>query len=288
MKQQLQRSRTHLVIGKTGTGKTTMVKNLLHSMSYIDYGLVIAPTHSSYLDFATVFPPAAVHENTDLTPLVNMLDTQKKILKKRGNRKIRYLCVVLDDCVADDKVMKHKIIKDIAYNGRHFHITSIWTTQYILEVPKAIRMNINYVYQLRELSKNNIETLHKEYFSIVGGMPTFIKILNAITDDRGCLFFDNCTQSTSPSDLVFWFKGKSTKDLGPFKVGCKSMYRIIARYMRPFSQVNDVDNIEEEVMNMMRADEPEPEPEPTVVVDTSTKFNKLKSGRRSAIAVTIH
>ncbi len=257
-KRQLLRNRSHLAIGKTGTGKTTLVLNLLHQMPYLDYGLVLAPTHSAYIDYCQVMPHAVVHENTDMTPIVNMLKTQKDILRGRGNRKIRYLYVILDDCMADDAVMKHKVMKDVAFNGRHYMLTTIFTTQYIMEVPKKIRANINYVYQLREMNGDNIVLLHKMYFSVLGDRKTFEAILHGNTSKRDCLFFDNVTSNTSPSGCVFFYKGQRTSELGDFQVGCKSMYRIIARYLVSQTGKNRENNIMEEAMREMNV-----VPEPT-------------------------
>ncbi len=277
-KRQVFRSRSHLFIGESGTGKTTLVKDALFNMPYLDYGLAICPTHSSYMDFCGVLPKAVVWEGTDLSPLVRLVETQKRILKEPGNKKVRYLFVVLDDCIADAKVMKHPVIKDLLYNGRHYLITVLFTTQYIMEVPKKVRKNVKYVYQLKDNTREGIDDLHKCFFGVVGSRARFKQVLTVNTEKRGCLILDKVTSSNDPSKCVFYYRANPR--LPDFRIGCKSMWRNCARFATSRASVETAGrNMVNEVMHGMGmrgpADVIEEEEEEEETVDPAQRHTSL-------------
>ena len=250
-KKHLLRNRSHLLIGKTGCGKTTLLFNLLFNMPYLDYGIAIVPSPEAYEDMCKVMPEAVVRQRIDMQPVDELLKNQQSFMRTRGNRKHRYLYLILDDVVSEKEVMNHPVMEQIAFRGRHYLLTTFITAQYINKVPKSIRGNINYIYQLREMSGENIDLLHKIYFSCVGNRAFFENVLQGNTEDRRCLVFDNVTSATSAEKCVYHYKGKKSSLL-KFKVGCKSMYRIIARWLiSKVEESKDFAEISREVMQRM-------------------------------------
>ncbi|GAQ93088.1 Hypothetical protein KFL_012910020 [Klebsormidium nitens] len=101
-------------------------------------------------------------------------------------------------------------------NGRHFNLTLILSSQYVMDVPAAIRANSDYVFVFNDPIVNNRKRLYENYFGVLPKFSVFEAVFKACTADFECLVLDNTQGSSNVEDSVFWYKAPIHK---PFKIG---------------------------------------------------------------------
>jgi hypothetical protein len=151
--------------------------------------------------------------------------------------------VLMDDLAYDKKMMQNPTIKEIFFNGRHYHITTFITFQYMMGMPPAFRANVDYIFVCKENKRDNIDKLYKYYFGIFDKPADFKKVLYSCTNDFGCLVLDNTSRSNKIEDQVFWYKAKLSRK---YRIGSEKMWKIWD------SQLKDSDDEEEEEESFSR------------------------------------
>ena len=124
-------------------------------------------------------------------------------------------------------------------NGRHFNVFFMLTMQYVMDLPPALRANVDYVFILRENIIQNREKLYKSFFGIFPSFDMFCKVMDACTENYECLVLDNTVKSNKITDCVFWYKAKMHKN---FKVGAPEYWHAHKKMFNPKrSSVNRLD-----------------------------------------------
>ena len=107
-------------------------------------------------------------------------------------------------------------------NGRHWKIFFMLTMQYCMDLPPALRANVDYVFILRENIIQNREKLYKSFFGIFPTFDMFNKVMDACTENYECVVLDNTSKSNRIEDCVFWYKATIRKN---FKVGAPEYWQ---------------------------------------------------------------
>ena len=71
-----------VLIGKRGTGKTEILKDILYFKRDFPIGTVINPTESANKSFSNIVPPIFIHEEYRPEIIDNVLKRQTMIMKK--------------------------------------------------------------------------------------------------------------------------------------------------------------------------------------------------------------
>ena len=213
---------TCVFIGKRGTGKSTLAIDILYHCRKIPLGIVMSATEEGNEFYQKYVPDSLVYGDYDATTIENVIATQKKKIKSK-NGKDNDIFILLDDCMYDKGIMtKDKSIRGIFMNGRHWKIMFILTMQYCMDLPPALRGNIDYVFVLRE---NIIQTQKKLYDKFFGIFPTFKEfqqVMNKCTEGHDCLVLDNTSLSNKIEDCVFWYRAKPNRK---FHIGSKELWK---------------------------------------------------------------
>ena len=208
-----------LMIAKRRSGKSVLVKDLMYYKRHeLLTGVAMSGTESGNGFYGSWIPPIFVFSDYDKDALQRLVDRQKRMTRAG---KAQPVFVILDDLGFDRKVMGDKLIRELFLNGRHYKITLFLCLQYALDIPPALRSNIDYIMVLRE----NVfrEKLYKNLFSIIPNLGTFNTIMDSVTANHGVLILDNTSHSSKLNENIYWYRAKI--DRPAFKLGSPEAWR---------------------------------------------------------------
>lgn len=216
-----------LLIGKRGTGKTTLMKDIMYHMRHkLQFGIAMSATEESSGALSTFIQPSCVYNNFCGPALDVMLEYQKQTGRRGGN--MRRLFLILDDVCFDKKIMKGMNIRETFMNGRHRKIFFVNCMQYCMDLGPDLRTQVDYVFALRENIMNNREKLHKYFFGMFKDFKDFGTVMDACTQGYECLVLNNTVRSTKVEDCISYYE--ANPNLPPFKMGAPGFWRLNARY----------------------------------------------------------
>lgn len=205
-----------VIIGKPGTGKTTMITSLLYEKSHIfTIGIAMSGTEDSNGHYAKIFPPSFVF-NSLKKDVIESFVTRQKLAKQHLPNP--WAVLLLDDCTDDPKLFNDPLFLGLYKNGRHWKNWFILSLQYSLDIKPAIRTNIDCTFILRESNLKNRKVLWENYAGIIPDFNAFNDVMDQITDDYTALVIYNATTSNKMEDCVFWYKAKPIPE--NFRLGC--------------------------------------------------------------------
>ena len=220
-----------VLIGKRGTGKTELLKDILYFKRDFPIGTVINPTESANKSFSNIVPPIFIHEEYRPEIIENVLKRQTIIMKKI-NKEIQLYgrssidpraFLILDDCLYDNSWKRDRNIRYIFMNGRHKKLFFLVTMQFVLGISPELRTNVDYIFICRE---NIISNRKRLYDAFAGMFPTFecfCSVLDQCTENFECLVIDNTSRSNKLEDQVFWYKAELRAD---FTIGSRELWEL--------------------------------------------------------------
>lgn len=230
-------NRVIVFIGKRGTGKTTLITDLLFHKRFIPAGVVMSGTEEGNGHYGQMVPDSFIYPDFDRDVLEKIVNRQRKLVKSRDKLDTRTF-VLLDDCMYDKKITREKCMRSIFMNGRHFNILLMLSMQYCMDMPPDLRSNVDYVFVLRENILSVREKIYKSFFGIFPNLDTFNQVLTACTENFECLVLDNTSKSNAIEDCVFWYKAKIHP---PFRVGSEKFWTFHNRSYNPRYEDDDDD-----------------------------------------------
>jgi len=203
-------------IGKRNTGKSTLLMDYLFHQRNIPVISAISPTEDGNATFGKVLPPILIHKEYSETLVEKILDRQRKVKKHYMKQKDESVptdklvdprsILIMDDCMYNNDWVRHKPIRELFFNGRHWELGFVFTMQYPVGIPPVLRSNIDYIFLLRENIKDNRDKLYKFYAGMFGSAEVFSQVLDQTTENFGCLVINNTTKSNQLIDQAFWYK----------------------------------------------------------------------------------
>lgn len=147
-----------VMIAKRNSGKSWVVRALLHHFRKIPVGVVISPTDEMTSFYGKFLPDTFVYYKYESDILDSLVTRQSKIIKNNKKRIDEgkdpvdpRAFLVMDDCMADDREWKKDPrIMDILANGRHRQLMFVLTMQYALGLTPKQRTNVDYVFLLKD------------------------------------------------------------------------------------------------------------------------------------------
>lgn len=217
-----------IIVGKRGTGKSVMQRDLMYHLSQKwDFGLAMTPTEESADMFRKHMPDSWIYNGFSTAKLDQMLATQRELCK---TKKQKNLFILMDDCMYDKKILKGLGIRDLFMNGRHMHISLCNAVQYVMDMGPDLRTQVDYVFALRENIISNKIKLWKYFFGMFEKYEDFAKVMDKCTENHGCLVMDNTTGSCSVDECIFWYKAEM--NLPEFKIGSPAFLKLSEKYIK--------------------------------------------------------
>lgn len=193
------------------THNSFLIKDLLYYQQDIPAGMVVSKTDKLTNYYSKFIPSSLIHEEYTPELLDKLFDRQKKAL--RDNWKNPHAFLIFDDTLSDaDNWKKDQRIKEIFYNGRHYKLLFLLTMQYPMGITPGLRCNIDYTFILRTPNQKNRKDLYDNYCGMFPSREIFEKVLDACTEDYGCIVIDNTTRSNKLEDQVFYYRADAHED----------------------------------------------------------------------------
>jgi hypothetical protein len=231
---------TCIFIGKRGTGKSTLVKDILYYCRKVPIGTAISATEDGNKYYSSFIPDLFIHSEYKPDVVQSIINRQRKMITtaKPEDPKSKYdAFMLLDDCMYDKKMIKDPNIRGIFMNGRHWRLMFILTMQYCMDLPPDLRANIDFVFVLRENIIQNQEKLYKHFFGIFPDFQTFKETMNSCTEGYDCMVLDNTSRSNKIEDCIFWYRAKPDRQ---FKIGSKELWDFHNKnYNKKYQQVEE-------------------------------------------------
>lgn len=215
-----------IVVGKPGTGKTTLISSILYSKKHIiPVAIAMSGTEDSNGFYRRIFPSTFVFNKYEEKQLEKFIERQKLAKLHIENP---WAVVILDDCTDDPSLFNKPLQQGMYKRGRHWKMLYILSLQYGMDVRPVIRTNVDGVFILREPSLRNRRIMYENYGGIIPDFKMFCDLLDQLTDDYCALYIHNATKSNDWRECVFWYKAP---ELPNFKFGCPEYWEFhFARY----------------------------------------------------------
>ena len=149
-------------IGKRGTGKSTLVTDILWYKKNLPAGIAMSGTEDGNGHYKQFIPDIFVYSDFNKGALEKLLERQKKAV---AAGRATPVFLLMDDCMYDKAFMRETCIRQLFMNGRHWKIFFMLTTQYCMDMLPYVRSNVDYVFVLRDNVKQNRENLYKAFLA---------------------------------------------------------------------------------------------------------------------------
>lgn len=208
------------VIGKPGTGKSSLIKSLLYSKKHIiPSGIIFSGTEDMNGFYSQCFPSTFIFNDYDEEQLEKFIKRQKKAIKKVNNP---WAICLIDDCTDDKKIFNKPTMIGCYKRGRHWKMLHILSLQYCMDLSRPIRSNVDGVFLLKETQDSTRKQLYEQFASFIPDFNTFCDLMDQLTEDYHALYIDNTNKMNDWQQNIFWYKAKLAPD--DFKFGCDEIW----------------------------------------------------------------
>ena len=200
------------LLAPRNSGKSFLVRDILYHHRDLSAGLVISKTDHMAHFYDKFIPSMLIHDTYNPDLIDNLFKRQKKALAESWRNP--YCFLIFDDTLSEASIWKKDPrVKEIFFNGRHYKIFFILTMQAPLGITPELRGNIDYTFILRTNNTQDRKKLYEHYAGVFPTREIFEKVLDACTENYGCLVIDNTNKSNKLEDSVFFYKADAHDDL---------------------------------------------------------------------------
>lgn len=212
--------------GMRGGGKTTMMREVIfHLRHHFTEVYVFSATEDSNETWSKHVPSTFIYNGFFPEKLDNIIKRQRKRIeaynRSNGALPFPHTLIVAEDLMAEGKkYVNDPGVRTLHMNGRHLGFTLCETVQYLMDLPRGLRSNINMAFLMKENSAGNVQRIHDAWVSMVCDLGQFRDIMKEVTKDYGVLVI-NCDKD--PDEAMTWYKAPG-EGRGNFKVGGRAFW----------------------------------------------------------------
>ena len=210
--QRVESCRTMLMVGRRGSGKSTMEETMMcWQRDKLDYVVVFSGTEDENGFWGKHLPPNFIYNNLYEEVLDKWVKEHRMAFKraKRAGKRLPSIGIIIDDCMHDaDVIRKAKVVRWIMLNGRHVNIFLLISAQWMLDCPTWFRENLDYVAAFRNHIVANRERYYMNFYGVFPSFESFDRVFQSETEEKGrALVIDNIVDSNEVLDTISWWKG---------------------------------------------------------------------------------
>lgn len=198
---ELQQNRNLLILSRSNSGKTVLIKNIIHFyLSNFNFNSVILYSKTCKYDKEYDFIQSENKFDGSLDALINdILNFQKE-----SNNKMKIL-FIMDDLEISKKCDS---LSNLFALSRHFNLTTILSCQYVKNiVSSTIRANAHYIF-FNQLNLSNLECVYEMLYLDID-KKTFFKYIYNVKEQYSFIFYNNTQLGKNISDLYRLCKAKN-------------------------------------------------------------------------------
>lgn len=244
-----------LIIGRRGTGKSTLAKDIMSYHTDIPMGFCICKTNTMNDFWTPHIPQKFIHHEYNQSLTYKILEHQEhewQKHKKQCERKgvtakvsdIKPAFAIYDDVTFDKSFLKDAATRELFMNGRHYNILVVITCQWMMDMDPGLRTQVDYVFMLKDNKLTNKKRMHEYFAGAIDHYSVFNRVFTKCTENRESLVLFNNSPSAYIPDSVFFYKAKVEQH---YKLGCNDYWVYHPRYkklMRIGTEDNNTNNNE--------------------------------------------
>jgi hypothetical protein len=193
------------LVGKRGTGKTTWAQHILQYSQWRSSGMFVVIAGSEMVKIAwskLIHPMYIIDGAMAVKYLESIKDHQNQCIREFGSDypDSFHITIIFDDVASDKRLMNSPVLRYLASNSRHLHMSIYILAQYHMQIVKEVRQQFDYVFILNTSDKRTMRNIHDEFCSNVD-MHLFTPVLACATKQFGLLVIDNRTNSPRIEDV---------------------------------------------------------------------------------------
>ena len=198
-----------IIIGSSGSGKTSALLNLINNQTYIDKIYLYAkdPYEAKYQYLINKREKVGLDHFKDPRAFIeysnDMQDVYKNIEDYNPGKK-RKILIVLDDMIADriNNKKLNPVVTELFLRGRKLNISIVFITQSYFKVPKDVRLNSTHLFIRKIPNKRELELIALNHSSDID-FKDFMKIYKKCTAEQYSFLVND---TTLPSDDPLRFR----------------------------------------------------------------------------------
>ena len=192
-------NKTTALFGKRNSGKSVMARQLIEDEKHLFRNniFLFSPTEKINHDYAGLVPPQHIYEEFSDSWGKKLLDKLSNMTKPE----LKPILLIFDDCGSErDWTSSREFIK-LFTRGRHLKISVLSCNQYVYQLPKICRSNLDFVLASQQPSQS-LDILCDE-FNIGLKNDAFRELYKKATMDYGFLLINNSSTKDDKIDSVF-------------------------------------------------------------------------------------
>jgi hypothetical protein len=218
---------TVMLVGARGSGKTIMMLYLLKILArQVDMAVAFVPTTDTQEEFERHIQKCFVYPDYDEKELDRIVNAQRS-LKQRKPKKMpdgslqtpnhRRIAIVLDDCMYNKKSGKGNTLRYLFMNGRHDHFFFMNAVQYVMDMDKSLRSQIDLVVAFPVSEESMIKPLRENLLGCFSTDAQLQRMFKEGLRENEALVFDRRRANKKQTSLFYC---KAEFPLPRFRVGC--------------------------------------------------------------------
>ena len=176
---------TVVFIGARGSGKSTAVRDVLYHHRHIPSGIAMSGTERYTNYWSSIIPRSFIFDEFSEEALASTMKHQQRLAPPGRPRDPAF--VLCDDVMYSKELGTNKKVREVFMNGRHCNLLFLLSLQYAMDLPPALRSNIDFVVAFREPIVENRKKLYLNFFGQVPDFHTFETILHSCTANHEAL-----------------------------------------------------------------------------------------------------